>query len=59
MTECQQFNYCQVNDSKCGLHDLKKNAETNVIITPIDKQFISVSSCSLTMNLIIKFENID
>ena len=31
----------------------------NQLITTITKQFISVSSCRLTMNLIIKFENID
>ena len=36
----------------------KKFAE-NQLITTIKKQFISVSSCFSTMNLIIKFENID
>ena len=36
----------------------KKFAE-NQLITKIKKQFISVSSCFSTMNLIIKFKNID
>ena len=36
----------------------KKIAE-NQLITTIKKQFISVSSCFSTVNLIIKFEDID